>query len=308
MIIKPRIEPEELKIMRCLHRRMNLSVKDRNNYFNLEKGFEGERNFDEWLKNLSNDWIILNDLLFESNNTLFQIDTLLISPETIYMFEVKNYEGDYYIDDDRWFTISGSEIKNPLLQLKRSESLLRRLLNDLGITTPIESNLVFVNPDFYLYQTPLNIPIIFPPQILRFIKKLNLNSSKIRDNHLNFAEKIVSIHIKESPYTRRYDYSYENLKKGITCATCYSIIDDINVDILTCNKCGSKEDVTSAVLRSTEEFILLFLNEKITTKTIHEWCKVIKSKKTIRRILSKKYNKNGNCRYLYFVNAAISSD
>lgn len=68
-------------------------------------------------KKLTNDWLIVKDLLLESNNTVFQVDTLLISPETVYLFEVKNYEGDFYIESDRWYTISKTEINNPLLQL-----------------------------------------------------------------------------------------------------------------------------------------------------------------------------------------------
>ena len=37
------------------------------------------------------------------NNTTFQIDTLIIISETIYFFEVKNYEGDYYYESDRLY-------------------------------------------------------------------------------------------------------------------------------------------------------------------------------------------------------------
>ncbi|WP_249305752.1 nuclease-related domain-containing protein [Lederbergia citrea] len=105
MIIKPRFESVELKILKYLHSRMNLPVKEEQHSINLKKGFQGEQKFDVWLMSMTIDKLILNDLLLESNNTVFQIDTLLICQDHLYNFEVKNYEGDFYIEDDRWYTI-----------------------------------------------------------------------------------------------------------------------------------------------------------------------------------------------------------
>lgn len=114
MIIKHRDEPVDLKLLRYLDLRMNVSEKEKKNYLNLEKGFQGELQFDVWLEKLSGDKLILNDLLLETNNTTFQIDTLLVSQDTVYLFEVKNYQGDFHTEADRWYTISGNEIENAL--------------------------------------------------------------------------------------------------------------------------------------------------------------------------------------------------
>jgi hypothetical protein len=179
--MKPHIEPVELKLLRYLNKRKNLSSKEKLHYLNLEKGYEGESKVAAWLKNLTSEWIILYDLLLENNNSLFQIDTLLISQNTIYLFEVKNYEGDFFIKADNWYTKSGNEIKNPLLQLKRSVSLLRRLLQDYNISFSIEAYVIFINPEFTLFQASLNLPIILPTQLNRFMKNLNMNSSTLNE-------------------------------------------------------------------------------------------------------------------------------
>lgn len=137
MIIKPRVEFLELQLLRSLNIRMNLTEKETNNYFNLEKGFIGEQKFDEWLETLPDNFLILNDLLLETNNTTFQIDSLVISPDAIYIFEVKNYEGDLIVENENWYTTSGTEIQNPILQLKRCETLLREnYCNNLVIAIP----------------------------------------------------------------------------------------------------------------------------------------------------------------------------
>ncbi|WP_331280798.1 nuclease-related domain-containing protein [Bacillus sp. UNC41MFS5] len=89
-----------------------------------------------------------------------------MSSHTIYPFEIKNFEGDYLYELGNFYPkLSKDEIRNPLHQLKRSKSLLRPLLKDLGTHLPIKGNVTFVNPNFTLYQAPLNEPIIHPTQL-----------------------------------------------------------------------------------------------------------------------------------------------
>ncbi|MDP4085013.1 MAG: hypothetical protein Q8934_10430 [Bacillota bacterium] len=54
MFIKNRGEPLELKFLRFLNFRMDLSEKDSNTYAALEKGYLGEKKFDKLLENLPN--------------------------------------------------------------------------------------------------------------------------------------------------------------------------------------------------------------------------------------------------------------
>ncbi|RXT08825.1 nuclease-related domain-containing protein [Ammoniphilus sp. CFH 90114] len=300
MIIKPRSESLELKMMRALYARMSFSAKEETYYLNLEKGYIGEKVFDKRLDDLSHERLILNDLLLEYNHTLFQIDSLLITSNTIYLFEVKNYEGDFYIEADRWYSLSKNEIKNPLLQLQRNESLFRRLLQDLGFTLPIESYLIFVNPEFQLYLAPQNLPIIFPTQLNRFISKLNKIPSKLKDTHSKLAEHLLSLHLDESPYNRLPEYHYSKLKKGIACPNCHKLFDTFIKKVLICHGCGFNEEFYPAVLRSIEEFRTLFPSSRITTNYIYEWCDIIKTKKTIRKLLSRNFKQIGYGKISYY--------
>lgn len=56
-----------------------------------------------------------------------------------------------------------------------------------------------------------------------------------------------------------------------------------------CKDCGYQEIVADAVIRAVKEFKLLFPEQKITTNVIHDWCKVVNSKKRIKRILETHY-------------------
>jgi hypothetical protein len=299
--IKPRFESLELRILRSLNYRMKLSDKTRSHYLYLEKGFIGEKIFDDWVERYINGGLNLNDLLIESSNSISQIDSLLLTQGKIHLFDVKNNEGDYFIEGDKWYTNCKIEIKNPVYQLKRCETLLRRLLQTYGFNPPIESHLVFVNPEFHLYQAPINLPIVYPTQIKRFLEKLNMKTSSPTADDYKLAEQLLSVHMKESPYTRLPEYSFEMLDKGIVSSCCGLFLQVLNEDSLVCSKCHHEESTTSAVSRSIEEFVFLFPHMKITTNIIHEWCGVIKSKKAIRRIILLKYKITGHGKYTYYV-------
>lgn len=298
MIFRTRPENMELILLRCLKPRMTFSSSEVLNFSNIEKGYEGELKSDIWLRGLTDEWLILNGLLLEYNGSRFQIDTLIISYEKIYLFDVKTFEGDHSITDDKWFTPSGKPEKNPLHQLERYETLLQRLLLDLGYNIPIESYLIFIHPEFHLITTTIHPAIIYPAQLNRFLKKLNTKPVKLMKRHFQIAEQLNALHIEESPYKRLPTYTFEKSKKGITCPNCMTFFSD---ETLICRKCGCMEGVDEAVLRIVKEFMMLFPDRKVTTNDIYQWCGGIKSKKAIRRVLSKNFKLFGHSTSAHYV-------
>lgn len=102
LIIKHRSESEELKMFRSLNTRKELSKEDLIYYLNLEKGYKGELMFDEHIREVSNDFLIINDITFKHNHSTFQIDSLLIAQHKCYIFEIKNFQGDYIFQDGKF--------------------------------------------------------------------------------------------------------------------------------------------------------------------------------------------------------------
>ncbi|MEH7223042.1 nuclease-related domain-containing protein [Bacillus sp. JJ1566] len=303
MIIKARTEPPELELLRFLRGRKEVSEKIENKIITLEKGYIGETMFDQRLeRDLPLNCLVINDLYLETNNTHYQIDSTLTSHNKIHIFEVKNFEGDYVINGDRWQSLSsGKEIKNPLLQLSRSQSLFRQLLHQLGSNLTVEGHLVFINPEFYLYQASPNLPIIFPSQLTRFINNLNTQSSHLVEKHHILAKKLLSLHIKKSPFSLLPTYRFDKLEKGILCSVCWSgFMVSGNQHKLIYKKCGSVEEMEIAVLRSVKELKLLFPDMRITTKTIFDWCNTVKDKRTIRKVLANNYNYVPLGKYSYY--------
>lgn len=302
ILLKPRVESDELKILRFLNNRMILPVKDKKRYIYLEKGYRGEMFFDQLTADLQPKFYIINDLCLEFNNSVFQIDTTIIAQDKIFPIEVKNYEGDFYYDNDSkgFFTLAKDEIKNALDQLKRSKSLLNPLLKKHGFYLPLEGYVTFVNPEFTLYQAPLNEPIVYPTQLNKFMEKLNKIPSKLNERHKKLAELLISMHQTDSPYKRLPPYEYHQVEKGLTCAKCQSFVPSVSGKYFTCI-CGYKEDVESAIIRSVREIQLLFPNLKITTNLVYEWCMVIHSKKVIREVLKKNFVVVGDRHLRYYI-------
>ncbi|MGX6442891.1 nuclease-related domain-containing protein [Neobacillus sp. K501] len=76
--------------MRSLNTRKELDPEEKRYYLSQEKGYEGEVKFDLMTEKLESGLLILNDLLLSVNNTIFQLDSVIISPKKLYTCEVKN--------------------------------------------------------------------------------------------------------------------------------------------------------------------------------------------------------------------------
>src|SRR3954471_8797451 len=301
MLLKSRTECHELLIMRSLNKRLNLTKNVNFHYLNLEKGYEGEVNFDLLAESLQEEKFIINDLLLEVNNSYFQIDTLIISQGVIHLLDIKNYQGDCYLKSDKLYSVvTDREYKNPVDQLKRCATLFRQLLQNLKQNYLVDAFVIFINPEFTLYQAPMDQPIILPTQVNRFLRDLNKTSSKLNEGHKKLAQTLISLHQPKNPYTVLPHYNYDQLQKGIYCKTCNSFLVSIkNYDFL-CKKCGGHEKIERAILRNVKEFNLLFPDQKITTQSIYAWCKVDLNRRTFCRFLKKNYTSFGNTRDTYY--------
>lgn len=301
MLYQPRTKSQELTTLELLSKRKNLTSQEKQLYLNLEKGYEGEKLFDRYMEELlQSDCLILNDLLLQVNNTTFQIDSLIIAQGKTYLYEVKNHEGDYYYQSDKFFKKPNFEVVNPLHQLSRCESLFRQLLLKNGFNPPTHASVVFINPNFTLYGAPLDKPIIFPTQIEWYVNNLKAKNYKVTDRDMKIANKLMELHQVDTPFSQLPHFEFEQLQKGIVCSECYSFSIVIEKSLYICKHCHHKETITNAILNAIRELQILFPDKKITTNLVYDWCKGIKSKKTISRMLNTHFKKVGEHRWTYY--------
>ncbi|WP_342032471.1 nuclease-related domain-containing protein [Mesobacillus boroniphilus] len=290
MAFKERTEPTILSKLRILNKRLELTEEEKRYLSHLEKGYKGELQFDAMTEKLTSSCLILNDLLLEVEKTTFQIDTLIIFAGTLYLFEIKTNQGDYLYKQEALTSIStGVSIKNPLDQINRTKLLFKKLLNQIGYNFKIQGSVVFINPEFTLYNAHPDLPFIFPTQLKRLLDNLNNQPGKVSSSHYKLATKLASLHQIETSYNKLPSIQYDELKKGITCNECESFSVEAVGQKLLCKECGHSEKVELAVLRSINEIQLLFPDRPITTPAIQEWCSIITDGKRISRILAKHF-------------------
>ncbi|KGA97050.1 hypothetical protein AJ85_11020 [Alkalihalobacillus alcalophilus ATCC 27647 = CGMCC 1.3604] len=303
MIIKQRKKPKELLILESLvNRTKDIPKNYYLRYLNLLKGFEGEQKFDQWFdQDSSENWLQLNDLTFEVNNSIFQIDALIITSNQLFLFEVKNYEGDYKVESNRWFTLAGKEIQNPLLQLQKTETLLRQLLQQHNIHLNICPYLIFIHHEFQLFNNSIDAPIIFASQLNRFMKNFQQEHSKRVASNSSFIQKLLALHLEDPPQHRELEYHYDKLNKGVLCKKCQSLNTQIDGRTIYCFECCYKEPKDLALKRTVNEYRLLFPDNPLLTNTLLNWCQVICSRKTLLRLLKKDYKLTGHGKSAKFI-------
>ncbi|MFA9555839.1 nuclease-related domain-containing protein [Evansella sp. AB-rgal1] len=259
---------------------------------NDKKGLAGEQYVDTLLEKLSFDHYSLKGLSLTWNGSKFQLDNSIISQQILYNLEVKNLEGDYYIEDDKWYSLdSGKSRTNHLNQLDRADTLLRQMVNYYQLNLQVKSLLLFPNPQFTLFQASKDLPIILPTQLNKFIDKLNTVPSTLNQQHRWLADKMIALHKEEAPYQYiSTPYQFELLKKGVVCKCCrLLLIETVRGRTFYCSACKHKESVDEGIIRMVKEFRLLFPERRVETPVIFDWCGRVISMKTIWRVLNTNY-------------------
>ena len=88
----------------------------------------------------------------------------------------------------------------------------------------VEAYVIFINPQFTLFNAPEGLPFILPTQLTSFMKKLNNKPAKLNNQHKKLAQALVSLHQTETSVNPSLPlYSFAQLEKGISCKKCFCL-------------------------------------------------------------------------------------
>lgn len=300
MILKERTKSVTYRVLESLNYRMRLTAEEKTNYENQVKGFAGEIQFDSYMAQAKISGLVLNDLILSHRDTSFQIDSLLITNDSVYLYEVKNYAGSYFYKEESLFTESGYQILNPLRQIDRSVTYLQNVMLRIGYTLPIHPVIIFINPDFILYSFLPNKLFLFSNQLPKHFNALSNQKKLIKNEHLELANKLKKLHNEKYRLDNFPTYHFDQLKKGIICPICFSTSHIDTRQNYVCSICGHKETITRVIERSIIEFKDLFPDKPIMTNLIYQWCGEVYSKERIRMILKKNYQNHLSGQKTYY--------
>lgn len=285
-----------------LNRKKKVTASESRQFERSFKGYLGEKSLASLLSQFESSKILpLYNLLYEINGSEFQIDTALVTYNRVYLLEVKNFFGDYIIENNKIYSLNKrTQIYNPVHQLERTEYMFKKLLAKLDITTNVTSYVVFINPHFVLYGAQVQSPFLFASQVDIFLKKIARQSRPLSQKEYILVEKLTQENIQVSMYDRLPEVQPSEIKNNIACVYCFNNIKKDNSFYFFCPSCKKYFDNEEVILQTIYLRYTLFPQEEITVGNISEWCNGELSKHTIRRVLAKYFHVHRKGRYTLY--------
>lgn len=274
MAYKNRTKSITLQIMESLESRMSFTYQNKKYLINLQEGHVGETSLDKLTDCLGDQFLVLNDLYLKPKfSKSFQIDALIVAQQTIYLYEIKNYDGEYFYGEEMFFREPDLEVNNPLLQLQTNKNGLTILQRELSCSFEIKSYVVFINPEFTLFNSPDDKRLLMHSQLNKHFSQMKTQNKMLSSDEIQLASQLIAHTIKATPF---YDdipnYSFPTLKKGLCCEKCHSFHLIKKTRVYTCLTCEHNGKISSALMACMLEYQLLFPDDKFTTRIIYHWC------------------------------------
>lgn len=304
--------PNLLDMYREMNLREALDSDKQSELYRLERGASGEKKVIEYLVEFGLDhWEVLTNLwLYEYG--LFEIDCLLLTETDIYLFEIKNYNGDFkYVNSQCYF--SDDVIShNPISQTQRCKVNLQNILSAADMQVPVHGNLVFTGEhadiDIHDYIEDLNVLTI--NQLRKLIysiannEQIKLDTSKRKLNRTKIL-RIIERAKRKSPYQPQPLRMVEqaNLRKGIKCSKCASFNLNTARSFISC-KCGLHEPREMAIVRTICEYGMLNFDKDIRVADLCNFFNGDLSRITITNYLNSYFIKKELQKGLVFINPA----
>ncbi|GEK90977.1 nuclease-related domain-containing protein [Alkalibacterium kapii] len=289
MIIKERSKSISHLILESLNKRSRLTSLEKTQYDNQVKGYSGEKAFDLKAAKTNLPGLMINDLLLSTRDTYYQIDSLLVTDDHIYLYEIKNYYGQYHYTNGTLHNETGYSLQNPVAQAERKRIYLQNLLISIGYRLDISNHVVFINPDFYIYDLPKIPGILFAGQLAKHFESIIESTPDQKKTNASLAKKLVRMHDLTYRPGNLPEYHYEKLKKGVFCPNCLSLSVKATRQTQICSVCGHKEKAVDAINRLVEELQLLFPERPLTKRLVYDWCDEAFTLYQIKTVLKENY-------------------
>ncbi|SDQ13702.1 nuclease-related domain-containing protein [Virgibacillus salinus] len=204
-------------------------------YKKEKAGYDGEKNVDYKLSTYpQKDLIVFQGIRLPNPPFYFQIDTLILTRNLIYILEVKNYQGKFQYDSKlqqltQEVDGKATAYKDPILQAEAQKTHLQQWLEKHGIyNVPIETLVVIAFPSTIIeniHQDPeVYKKIIHSESLHQHLNRLSETHTK---NILTAAtiRKLTKalLHEDQPLHTNILDFhnlSDQHLIKGVPCEKC----------------------------------------------------------------------------------------
>lgn len=232
MILKNRKIPPELLQLESLLQRVPNSHPHHpvwtEKLRRINAGFNGEQKVDTLWNEipLPPPHYFIHDLFIQTENSSYQIDSILITQQFVLILEIKSISGLLNFDSQtRQFSRTNKDgtidgMRNPDDQVRRHEKWMRSFLNRNGFTVPVIGVIVFTYPTSVIQSKAEHRITIQSSGLPYLIEKLTIDYHRMTLSESNtklLAAKLLSCH-SEKPL--KTPYSSAALLTGVFCLNC----------------------------------------------------------------------------------------
>ncbi|PIC79976.1 hypothetical protein CSV75_08355 [Sporosarcina sp. P18a] len=297
MIYKQRKVPEILVGQQLLLKRLRPNhpnfLKLQKDCYNSQAGFGGERDFDYQMREFKPDYpyAILHDLYLQQDQVYFQIDSLLITPSAIIVFEVKNMAGKLFITQNPTQFIkeelSGNRLvlKSPIEELERKKYFLTRWLKDHEIELPLLDFVVLAYQNELVIENLATDKVVFAYEVPNRLRRLENQQTILSNDEIRqLAHQLKTHHRAFHPYPlhKKYEVSLSDIQSGVFCTSCQHSQMTWLSKTWRCLHCGHRD--LKAHFPALQDWYCVF-GPHITNNQLRQFLS-ISSRHTARRLLT----------------------
>ncbi|MCM3636466.1 NERD domain-containing protein [Sporosarcina luteola] len=234
MLLKKRSEPLSLLGLQSLINRLPTNHEQ---YSKIEEdlrkrkaGFGGELNFDKHINEFRPNYPfgLIHDICLLYNGIYFQMDSVLIQPDKIIIFEIKNLGGKLTVKASPTQFIQEIKgerkiIQSPIIELERKMIFMDRWLKERGLDCPIKGMIGLAYTNELFIEEEINTDILFTHEIpIRLYNMAATDEILSRNNIRNIARDIVDSHQEYNPFplTKTLNIAKEDIIPGVICPEC----------------------------------------------------------------------------------------
>ncbi|SHE67287.1 Nuclease-related domain-containing protein [Atopostipes suicloacalis DSM 15692] len=288
----------KLEILRELEKRTALPEDLENERIRLEAGDQGKQKVLSYLQQFGSEhWRILPNLWLDYFEK-FECDLLLLTSVGIYLFEIKNYTGQFEFRKNQCL-INGKKVgHNAIAQAQKVSINIKSILNNASISVNIQGAAIFIglHNEVIIHDPVEDIDIVQANQLRKYIWQIVQEERNYQGAPID-SQKILQIlnaYRTENPFSQ--DDIPEDIKmhaqKGILCSRCGNFNLDTNRSYISCS-CGMHEPRENAIIRTICEYGVIHHNKELTVAELVKFFDGELSSQTLRKYLNTHFTRIG---------------
>ena len=241
---------------------------------NFVMGYEGEQDFLQIVKQfIPNQGLFIKDFIFETPGFV-QVDGVLIMPDQIHLYEVKNYDADCSLIDGKIYYNDRHINYNPLQQIDRACDSFKNILIQENIRIPVIPHLVLIHPyGTFKSDNSSELSILLRHELRRHFQGLQDHCNQPNYDPHSIYQVLRKYQIDDwHNHFKINPFNVEDLRRGIYCHQCGSFQMTKLYKSFQCQECSAKITKQEALKYIIAECCALYDRETISPLDVYTLC------------------------------------